>query len=107
MLRLRTALLVMPFIAANAISAHALSLKDALAATYMNNPQLEAARANLKATDEEAAKAQSGWRPNLTVTGADGIQRLVTDEPTHSESDRNQLTAAFTLAQPIYRGGRT
>src|SRR5690348_9028356 len=42
-------------------------LNAALAQTYLGNPTLDAARAQLRATDEGVPQALSGWRP--TVTG--------------------------------------
>lgn len=107
MLRIRAALLLAPLIAANASSAQALTLKEALATAYMTNPQLDAARANLRATDEEVAKANAGWRPSVSATGTEGFQNLQTDKPTHDISNRNQVNAAATLSEPLYRGGRT
>ena len=47
--------------------AFAESLSDALAMAYATNPTLEAQRAALRATDEEIAKALSGWRPTPGV----------------------------------------
>src|SRR5215212_2258040 len=64
-------LAVMPFVA---VAAHAeiFTLQEALAIAYETNPRLEAERANLRATDEEVAKAVSGFRPNLGVSGTYG-----------------------------------
>ncbi|MFL2669184.1 MAG: type I secretion protein TolC, partial [Alphaproteobacteria bacterium] len=42
------------------------SLKNALAKAYLSNPILQAARAKLRAKDEEVAEAVSGWRPKVT-----------------------------------------
>src|SRR2546423_12512889 len=106
MLRVRAALLA-SFVAANASSAHAISLKDALATAYRPNPQLGAARANLRATDEEVAKANAGWRPTISVSGTEGSQNLITDKPTHSENNDNQRNGTATVSEPLYRGGRT
>jgi hypothetical protein len=39
------------------------TLAQALGLAYETNPQLEAQRAALRATDEEVAKALAGWRP--------------------------------------------
>ena len=43
------------------------SLHQALTQTYRTNPQLDAARATLRATDEDVARANAGYRP--TVSG--------------------------------------
>src|SRR5262245_29742447 len=44
------------------------SLNDALASTYRYNPQLDAERARLRGTDEEVARAMSGYRPIISAT---------------------------------------
>ena len=43
------------------------TLQESLAAAYLTNPTLQAARATLRATDEEVPTALAGWHP--TVTG--------------------------------------
>ena len=109
MSRLRSVLLastLAPFIA-YAMPAHALSLKEALSTAYATNPQIEGARANVRATDEEVAKAHAGWRPRLNLDGTEGFQHIITDEPIHSESDRNLVNGRAALSEPLYRGGRT
>jgi outer membrane protein len=98
---------VIPLVFGFPVSAEAFSLNEALATAYATNPQIEAARANVRATDEEVAKANAGWRPNLSLTGADGVQHIVTDQPIHSEDDRNLVNGVATLSEPLYRGGRT
>jgi TolC family type I secretion outer membrane protein len=108
--RLRGLLLVSalsPCILAYSLPANALSLKEALATAYATNPQIEAARASLRAADEEVAKANAGWRPSLSLNGTDGYQHIVTDQPNHSEADRDQLSGSATLSEPLFRGGRT
>jgi outer membrane protein len=92
---------------ATPLPAQALSLKEALATAYATNPQIEGARANLRATDEEVAKANAGWRPSLSLSGTDGFQHIITDQPTHSEDDRNLVSGTATLTEPLFRGGRT
>lgn len=109
--RFRAALLLgaalSPLLVAHAIPASALSLKEALTTTYATNPQIESARASLRATDEEVAKANAGWRPTLSLSGNEGFQNIITDQPVHGESDRNQLTGTASLTEPLFRGGRT
>ena len=43
------------------------TLQDALVAAYLTNPDLEAQRAALRATDELVPEALSGWRPTLAI----------------------------------------
>src|SRR5258705_7095492 len=89
------------------LPAQALTLKEALATAYSTNPQIESARANLRATDEEVAKANAGWRPTLSLNGSEGFQNIITDQPAHAESDRNTLNGTASLTEPLFRGGRT
>lgn len=56
-------------ISAQANLAVAESLREAFAYAYQNNPQLNAARAGLRATDEGVAIAKSGYRPTVNATG--------------------------------------
>ena len=51
------------------IPANAQSLQDALAATYTNNPELLAQRAEQRAVDEGVPQALANWRPNVTLSG--------------------------------------
>lgn len=97
------------------------TLQEALAAAYANNPQLQASRAQLRATDENVPQALAGWRPTVvlagsggyaggtssqlaSVTGANGTQ---TNASVSEPTGRQIGTAQATVTQPIYRGGRT
>ena len=55
------------------------TLAEALAATYANQPALQAERAKLRATDENVPQALAGWRPTVVMAGTagygDGISR--------------------------------
>jgi TolC family type I secretion outer membrane protein len=57
--------------------ANAETLRDALAAAYSSNPELQAQRAALRATDEGVARAKSGFLPNLTGIGNIARQNTV------------------------------
>ena len=56
--------------------AFAQSLEAALAYAYANNPQLNAQRAQVRATDENVPTALSGYRPRATITANAGTQTL-------------------------------
>lgn len=95
---------------AAASPAPAQTLQEALAAAYANNPTLQAARARLRATDENVPQALSGWRPTVTVQGrggyADGTN-TATRTGTRIDTERNIFSGSVTAIQPLYRGGRT
>ena len=48
------------------------TLAEALAATYSNQPALQAERAKLRATDENGPSALAGWRPTVVLAGTAG-----------------------------------
>src|SRR5215470_17732642 len=57
-----------------ATSAGLQTLEWALAQAYINNPQLNAQRAQVRVTDENVPQALSGYRPRVTGTVSGGIQ---------------------------------
>jgi outer membrane protein len=58
--------------------ASAQSLETALAYAYANNPQLNAQRAQVRATDENVPTALAGYRPRASITANAGTQSLST-----------------------------
>ena len=88
-----------------AVPVSAETLVDALVAAYLNNPTLEAGRAQLRAVDENVPQALSGWRPTVEIHSSVGVDR--------SESDRlgaetlTPWSGELSVIQPLYRGGRT
>jgi TolC family type I secretion outer membrane protein len=90
-------------------SVQAESLADALAAAYVNNPTLQAARAQLRQTDEQIPQALSNWRPTVDVQGQIGAawEDNVIDGGRDQDGSREPKSVALGLTQPIYRGGRT
>lgn len=88
------------------------TLQDALASAYSNNPTLQAARAQLRATDEGVPTALAGWRPTLTATGQYGRGfgeqvSATSGRSVTTDQQRTVQSASGTLTQPVYRGGRT
>jgi outer membrane protein len=101
------------------------TLQGALAAAYQYNPQLDAERARLRATDEGVAQAEGQFRPTITGNGSIGYQ----NSQTRSQQNANPLAALLggnpgggqvqtndtfhpknvgvTVTQPIFRGFRT
>jgi outer membrane protein len=87
-------------------AAQAQSLQEALEQAYLFNPTLKAARAQLRATDENVPRAKSGFRPTITGQGTAGYQNVETNVPGVG-GDSYPRSASVTLTQPIFRGFRT
>ncbi|WGF88752.1 TolC family outer membrane protein [Marinivivus vitaminiproducens] len=90
------------------------SLQDALVQSYLTNPQLDAARAELRAVDELAPQALSGWRPSASANA--GFERSELDAESANASSSggrfqngsvNTRSYSLDLEQPLYQGGRT
>jgi outer membrane protein len=91
-----------------AASARAETLDQALVDAYKQNPTLLAKQAELRATDESLAQAMSGYRPILSVDADAGRRKTDGDTSGVSRSETlNPRTAAVTVTQPVFRGGRT
>jgi outer membrane protein len=87
------------------VAAEAFPLSRALAAAYVRNPDLDAARAELRATDEQYAQAVSGFRPSLSADASYDSTNNTGSRTTHASTDPKALS--LTLTQPIYSGGST
>ncbi|MDT7952887.1 MAG: TolC family outer membrane protein, partial [Acetobacteraceae bacterium] len=88
------------------------TLQDALASAYSNNPTLQAARAQLRATDETVPQALAGWRPTVVLSSsvgyADGSYRTTANGFTNKlRNNRDIFSAQATATQPLFRGGAT
>lgn len=86
-------------------AANAASLDNALSAAYKNNPSLKAGRSELKATDETASQAFSGWLPTATFTKERGREEGTFG--TRPESSTITDSEVFRLSQPLFKGGET
>jgi outer membrane protein len=87
-------------------AARAETLNDALASAYKVNPRLDAARATLRATDEEVPRAISGYRPVITGNADTSWEKTTTRPTSTSNGDSNPRGYGVTLVQPIFRGFR-
>lgn len=87
-------------------NASAETLREALASAYLNNPTLEAQRAELRATDEEVPKALSGLRPKLKAE-AEASKSYGDIFTTSSIDELSSWGYSITLDQPVFRGFRT
>ena len=102
-----------PLLLLGTVPAGAQSLEEALSAAYATNPTLQAARAALRATNEQVPQALSNWRPRVTLEGSGGVQELDSTNGSSSLSSSDEaitsypLSAELSVTQPLYRGGRT
>ena len=83
------------------------SLQQALTSTYRTNPQLDAARATLRATDEDVARANSTYRPTINGTASSAWSRTDTQPNTTTAGEVHPRGYGLTIAQPIFRGFRS
>jgi outer membrane protein len=85
------------------------SLPDALARVYQGNPQLNAERARLRATDENIPQALAGYRPQLAGQAMAGYQTLKNGLPdgTTQSANLKPWMAGITVTQPLFNGFRT
>ena len=80
------------------------TLEEALVAAYLTNPDLQAQRAALRATDELVPQALSDWRPTVAIDSA----AIATDvDSSNGGGSFNTTQAGIALDQQIYSGGET
>jgi outer membrane protein len=111
---IRAALLGAGLVLAGVLGAEttmAQSLQDAAAAAYKYNPRLDAERARQRATDEEVARAHSGYRPRVSATADVGYNRTDVKPDRGGEAGASGETHpkgyAVNATQPIFNGFRT
>jgi TolC family type I secretion outer membrane protein len=85
------------------VSAETFTLNEALGVTYETNPQLEAARAGLRATDENVATANSNFRPSMSLGASYGYEKIPpflggspTSEPLSGQLSVNQTVLNYS-----------
>ena len=84
----------------------------ALLRAYRNNPQLNAQRASVRATDEAVPQALAGYRPKAAMTFSGGgqfINQLAENSSGKKieQGDQGPHAAALTVTQTIYNGNQT
>ncbi|MFT3731345.1 MAG: TolC family outer membrane protein [Hyphomicrobium sp.] len=87
--------------------ASAETLIDALAAAYQYSPTLDAARAQQRARDEDIARANAGYRPDINASANVGRQRIGTVSPIPGQSGHSVGSPrgyAFDIVQPLFTG---
>lgn len=80
---------------------------EALAKTYNSNPTLQAARAGVRATDENVALAKTGYRPQVSLAGGyrDGENKV--KKGMGNDGDYDNLSGAIKASQPLFNGYST
>lgn len=97
--------------AGGAAAAAESALDDALASAYQGNPNLKAAREQLRATDELIAQAKGQRRPTVVIQGdlsggfAKNSCNLTVGLPFEKETSCVPGSVRLDVVQPIYRGG--
>jgi len=93
------------------------TIEAALVRAYQNNPQLNAQRAQVRATDEGVPQALSGYRPKVSLTASAGIQytdvastaggtpTAILRTDTHGVNPPRSV--GLTVTQPVYTGNQT
>lgn len=92
------------------------TIEAALIRAYQNNPQLNAQRASVRATDENVPQALSGYRPRVSVTASAGTQ--YTDTQTNTQiggrlsevglaGTNSPRSVGATVTQTLFNGGQT
>ena len=87
-------------------------MEAALLRAYQNNPQLNAQRATVRATDENVSQALSGYRPKVAVTASGGAQytnQLAIGSTGQKLADGPQSPHAVgvTVTQTLFNGNQT
>jgi outer membrane protein len=115
-LKLRMALLaafVVPVTLAVANPAVADSIYDAMSKAYENNPDLNAARAGLRATDEGVTIAKAGWRPQISGFAQKTYNKLDIDvskmpgTTIQEKAEYSTFSAGITITQQVFDGFQT
>ncbi len=103
----KLAITVLVSAAANlgAPSAFAETIFGAMEKAYQNNPDLNAVRAALRATDEGVPIAKSGYRPRIAATATGALTRL--DREFGPRADFHTGAAGITITQQIFDGFQT
>lgn len=83
-----------------------MAFAEALGIAYETNPQLAAARAGQRATDEQVAIANAGWRPQIGANGTYTVSNY-NISGIAGWSASHPLEAQLGITQPVFRGGRT
>lgn len=98
---LKLALLAATFLAASPAAAD--TLREALAQAYASNPQLQAARAQQRATDETVVIQRSNGLPSADLSGS--LTEFLKQNAASFIAPERALSANLNLGVPVYSGG--
>jgi outer membrane protein len=101
------AAIMAPAIVALSSAAWADSIFDAMAKAYENNPDLNAARAGLRATDEGVTIAKAGWRPQISGFAQFSKNRYSLKQESKAEPDFISKSIGLTITQQVFDGFQT
>ena len=92
--------------------ARADTMEAALLRAYQNNPQLNAQRATVRATDENVAQALSGYRPKVAATASGGDQytnqtAIVSSGRKLEVGPQSPHAVGVTVTQTLFNGNQT
>lgn len=90
-------------LALSSTPAHADTLQEALTDAYVNNPTLEAARANQRATDEGVQIQRAQGLPSVTASG--NYIEFIKNSPNSFTAPDRRLQIGPDLTVPVYSGG--
>jgi outer membrane protein len=92
-----------------ALPAKAETLSEALARAYQSNPQLNASRAQQRATDENVPQALAGYRPQIVASLSVGLQpvRNLLVDNTIQTATLKPWTIGVTVTQNLFNGFKT
>ncbi|MEX0842231.1 MAG: TolC family protein, partial [Xanthobacteraceae bacterium] len=95
-------------------AAGAATLEWALVQAYQNNPQLNAQRATVRATDEAVPQALSGYRPSVSVSASASGEYTRTTTESSTTRARSTTSGEFTpyslgtsVSQTLFDGFQT
>jgi len=90
-------------------SARADVLNDALVSAYQSNPQINASRAQQRATDENVPQALAGYRPQIVGSLSAGLQavRNLLPDNTVQTATLKPWTIGVTVTQNLFNGFKT
>lgn len=83
------------------------TIESALAKAYMNNPDFNAQRAALRATDEGVQRARAGLLPSVSASSSLGRQSSNYNSTSTSSNDLlSPRTLGVSVTQSLYNGAR-